>query len=71
MSKTKTSSSYVGPTVAVHRLTHVYLYDAGSGELIAELSPEAAEQVRNHPDQYASLHWDGHGHVTLDTGAKA
>jgi hypothetical protein len=44
----RTLSQYVGPTEIVHRHGKSYVYDAGAGEIIAELTPEAAEAVRTH-----------------------
>jgi len=63
---TSKPSQYVGPTDIVERHSKVWLYDSGSGELIAELSPEAAATVRRgHADR---LIFDGH---TLMTESEA
>lgn len=57
-------SRYVGPTEIVHRRGKTYIYDAGAGEIIAELSPEAADAIRGH--QPAHLAYDGKT-VTVET----
>lgn len=55
-------SRYEGPTAVVERRGELHLYDAGSGEIIATFTADAAADIRaNHP---TALVFDGHGHVT-------
>ena len=46
MSDQNRLSQYVGPSEVIAKHGKVYLFDAGSGEIIAELTPEAADAVR-------------------------
>jgi hypothetical protein len=39
-------SRYVGPTEVTKKNGKIYLFDAGTDEIIAELTPEAADAVR-------------------------
>jgi hypothetical protein len=57
-------SRYVGPTEVVHRHGKLYLFDAGSGEMIAEFAPDAADKIRHK--EPVRLAYDGAGHVTLE-----
>lgn len=57
-----TITQYQDPTTV--RIHHVYLYDAGTGEIIAEFAPDVATIIHNHPDQALTLTYDGHGHIT-------
>lgn len=41
-----TVTQYVGPSEFTGHGGKMYLYDAGTGEIIAELTPEAADAVR-------------------------
>jgi hypothetical protein len=55
-------SRYVGPTEVVRKHGKTYIYDAGAGDIVAELSAEAADMVRDHTP--GTLTYDGAGHIT-------
>jgi hypothetical protein len=53
---------YEGPTRTKEAGGKLYLFDAGTDEIIAEFSADAADEIRHsHP---TTLTYDGHGHVT-------
>lgn len=60
-----TLSQYVGPTDVVRKRGRTYVYDSGSGEIIAELTDEAADAFRDH--QAATLTYDGGRNVAKAT----
>jgi hypothetical protein len=56
-------TQYVGPTEIIRRHGKTYVFDSGAGDIIAELSDEAADAIRNHTA--AHLCYDGH-RLTLE-----
>lgn len=50
-----TLSRYTGPTEVTECSGKVYLFDAGTGDMIAELTPEAAAAVRHRKPGKISL----------------
>jgi len=48
----------------VTRLGHMYLFDSGEGEIIAQVSDELACEIRAHPADAVHLDYDGAGHIT-------
>jgi hypothetical protein len=45
--RTDPPTRYGGPTEVVERRGKLLLFDAGSGEVIAEVAPEAARKIRH------------------------
>jgi hypothetical protein len=57
-------SRYEDRTEVVRKHGKTYIYDAGAGEMIAELSEEAADMIRDHTP--GTLTYDGAGHITKE-----
>jgi hypothetical protein len=62
-----TVTRYVGPTRTTTREGKVYLYDAGTGQIIAELEQAAADAVRDHTP--TRLTYDGDHTLTREDTA--
>ena len=58
-----TLTQYTGDSEVVKRHGKLYVYDAGAGEMIADISPDAANALRHH--QPARLIFDGQ-RITLE-----
>jgi hypothetical protein len=58
-------TAYVGPTEIVHKHGKSYVFDSGTGVMIAELSESAADAIRTHHPVH--MIYDGSTLTTEDT----